>query len=141
MQIIPTPPQLAGAVWPVIKPFVEKVIAVCRGRRTSFDTLRDILNGQVGLWIVFDDEADQTMGFITTRVKEYDGFKLLGVELVSGDNLDAWEELAMETLIQFAKDQGCAGMEGYGRGAAWARRQKRYGWEPVFTTVEMMFDE
>lgn len=141
MRIIPTPPALIGAVWPVLKPLVLRVLAECRGRRDLPTTAHEMLTGQVATWTVFDEDADTTVGFFTARVCEYDGFKLLGVELVAGDNLDAWEKDALDELVSFAKAHGCRGLEGYGRGAAWARRQKRYGWKPVFTTIELLFEE
>lgn len=142
MKVIITPPELAGAVWPVIRPFVDRVVAKCRGRRTAFDTLRELLAGETVLWVIYDEKADATVGFATGRICRYDDFSLLGVELVGGDGLDSWEDPLMETLTAFAKDQGCSGLEGYGRGAAWARKLRRkYNWRPVFTTVELLFEE
>lgn len=105
-------------------------------------TAHEMLSGAVATWIVFDEATDRTVGFVTGRVCQYDGFRLLGVELVAGERIDEWEDDVMRELIAFAKDKKCSGLEGYGRGAAWARRQRgKYNWQEVFRTVELMFEE
>lgn len=139
MKILYVEPDYVGLTWPLIKDYVKGVIDITGGRRSMASTLDEMVRNQVSLWVA-QDGAGEIKGFITSRLVDYPDMRMLGVELVGGEDVSEWEHETMEAMIDFAKANGCSGLEGYGRGDAWARRLRQYGWTKVFTTVEMRWD-
>lgn len=133
------PPLYVGATWPLIKTYVHQVCDMSGGRATPVKTLADLMEGTTQLWVAHD-ENQTVKAYATTRICQYDAVRLLGVEMIGGEDMETWlTGDNIQIMVQFAKDNGCEGLEGYGRGMAWARKLKDYGWSVRSTTIEMRF--
>lgn len=132
-------PSNVGATWPHIKDFVVKVCEESGGRRTPAKVLAQLITNLASLWVAHTEEM-KIIAFATTRFIDYDDVKLMGIELVGGEDLDEWLEDGQRIMAKFAMENGCDGLEGYGRGAAWARKLKHHGWTPCSTMIELRWD-
>ena len=50
--------------------------------------------------------------------------------------MSEWIDLVVETLTNYAKDQECSMMAGYGR-KAWSKVLAKYGWEQDYIAYRM----
>lgn len=139
MHIAYVHPENVGATWPLIR---EWVIGLCNetgGRRTPAKLLAELMEGGCSLWVGVGDDGE-VLSFMTTRIIDYDAVRLLGIEMVGGKDLEVWQDDGMTVFQDFAKKNGCSGLEGYGRGRAWARKLKDYGWDEISTMIELRWD-
>lgn len=134
-------PLFVGATWPLIREWVVKVCEMSGGRRSPPKVLAELMENMTSLWVAHDEEGT-VKAFATTRICHYDAVTLLGMELIGGEEMETWlTDDNIQTMVTFAKENGCDGLEGYGRGQAWARKLKAYGWEHCSTTIEMRWDK
>lgn len=139
MRIAYVRPDNVGATWPLIKDQMIRVCETTGGRRTPAKVLAELMQNQSSLWVA--EEDGEVAAFFTTRIIDYDAVRILGIELIAGDRIDEWVEEGLETFMKFAQDNGCAGIEGYGRGRAWARKLSKHGWKDVASMVEIRWDD
>ena len=125
-----------GAVWPMFKRHAEKVVPLTRKRRCYTGLLMDLMKSSENLWLAMD--GGEVIGFCTSAVVPYDEITLLQVRMLAGDRFDEWIDQMHDVLEDFARENGCGGMELIGR-RGWVRKLDRFGWNEAFTTVEKRF--
>ena len=104
--------------WPQIEPWVTEAVAYTAGCYEPIDIYRQILLGELGLWLMMD--GTQPIAFATTRTDKSPRRWLLGVPFIGGTRLEEWWRPLLEHLERFAKTCGCDGISGGGR-AGWAK--------------------
>lgn len=127
-------------LWDKILPYINRVTPYTDGRITSAGVLDRILKREANCWITYDDQSLDVVGFMITRIVQYDTVKALSVEQLAGDFFDQWIERANSALIILAQHENCNLIECVGR-AGWERKLKRLGWKTRFTTVQLMINE
>lgn len=138
MDIYYVAPENVGAVWHRIAEFVARVCKRSGDRRTPAGTLHHLASNYATLFIV-EDQGD-IIGFCAVKQVQYDGTKLLQVELLSGDRFDEWIDQMHDVIEHFAKENGCSGMELIGR-KGWIRKLSRFGWGEAFVTCQIRWDK
>lgn len=123
------PPEVAH-VWGIAGPMLDTAIAHSDGNLWLVDVLYRILGGQDQLWIA--EDGGKIVACAVTQILAFPRKKLLSLPFVAGTNLDAWKHHE-GMLIEYAKANGCVGLEGYAR-QGWARRATP-GWYPVYTVI------
>ena len=58
------------------------------------------------------------------------------MDFIGGTRMKEWLPQAQKTIEQFAVDNNCSHLEGYGR-KAWGRWLGKYGWEPDYIAYRM----
>jgi len=71
------PGQVAGIV-PALLPYLQESAGWSRGRVTTDDLLRFVLNGEMQLWAVH--ENGNGYGHVITEIKQYPRLKMLTVQ-------------------------------------------------------------
>ncbi len=102
-----------------------------RGAFTAEDIHQLILDKQMQLWGVHD--GDLKAVFIT-QVVEYIRIKRLRLVLIGGHEMDGWEQIVSESMDKFAKENGCSGIELWGR-KGWLKRLAKYGYQEYETVI------
>lgn len=133
---VPLP--VLDVVWPDVVKLMDKTVATAKGKFTIDDLRRAIESGDLALWMVLD--GAKPIAAITTRVITYPQRKAMALDWVGGSRMAEWFDIAMPTLMSFARANGCAHMEGYGR-KAWLRWIGRYGWEPEYIAFRKELDD
>jgi hypothetical protein len=120
------PGQVAGFI-PALLPFLNESQEWTRGRATVDDILRFVLNGQMQLWVVYEDNVIH--GHIVTEVKTYPQCKMLAIQYcaMAPGNLEKIEDAMQELALNVASQSGCVGIEFVGR-PGWKKTANKYGY-------------
>lgn len=81
-------------------------------------------------------DGEEAVAAVTTRIISYPGRKAMAMDWVGGSRMGEWLPMALETLEEYSKKNGCDHLEGYGR-KAWGRWLEKYGWEPEYIAYRM----
>ena len=111
-----------------------KSVDTSNGKYSIDDLYHSINNGQYVLWIVMD--KDEPVAAITTSIISYPGRKAMAMDWIGGSRMREWLPMAMETLSEYSRKNGCTHLEGYGR-KAWGRWLSKYGWKPEYIAYRM----
>jgi hypothetical protein len=111
-------------IWPMAASFLEK--ATNRTKKIDLDSLRECADkGLMQIWIAYDPEEDEILSAAATEIVDYvSGLKSARIMLLGGLELNRWRE-AIDTIEQWASDQGCSLIEIVGR-RGWGRVYPEY---------------
>jgi len=134
LQITVVPPMVLDVVWPQASAMLGRALNTTRARY-NLDSLRaELERGTLALWLVLDNATP--VAAFTTRVAAYPESKGLCMDWIGGARMAEWLPLAQPLMEQYARDNGCTHLEGYGR-RAWGRWLQKYGWEPEYIAYRM----
>ena len=131
-------PDYVSNCWTEVSPLLEKSIATAHGRYSMDDILREIVNFEQHLWVVFDDE--RILAALTTKFVGYPKKRILAGQFLGGEKIMYWREPMLEMLERWAMDNNCDGMEMTGR-KGFEKILGPHGWTPEYTVFEKMFEE
>lgn len=137
LEVTAVPPAAVDYMWSDVEPMFKKAIDASGGRYNTVSVLDQLLRGDLGLWLVLDEATP--IAAYTTRVTQYPtGRKGLIVDWLSGDGMDRWLGLVVETVSRYGKDIGCNHAEFLGR-MGWLRTLKPFGvnGEAVIARMEL----
>jgi hypothetical protein len=97
------------------------------------ELLVDCLNGDLTLWVVYDETPDQMIGAFTVRIKKYPGGTVLSGEHLGGSRLDEWADQLFDMMDQYAKLYNVSALELIGR-RGWEKILKPRGWTADLVT-------
>ena len=117
--------------------FLKRAVDESRGRYDIFNVRREIESGSQHLWLLFRGENEMILA-ATTMFCFYPLKKNLAVVFLGSNDDSCWikhREIIVNTLEDFARENGCDGIEATGR-EGWVRVLSPFGWEKAFTVVE-----
>lgn len=140
MTVSIVPPGMVSGVIPALLPYLEESERWTKGRATVDDILRFVLNGQMQLWVVYEENT--IYGHVVTEIKEYPRCKMLTVQYCAGEpnHMQYVDDEIFDLLDRFAKDAGCAGVEFVGR-PGWRKQADKYGFEVRSVMYQKFFKE
>lgn len=133
MNIALVGPEHLGAVWPRVEDLLRPAIDQSGGRYTIDTTRAAISRGEMQLWVAFNET--EIFAAMTSTVSVYPAKTMLCVVHCGGRMMGLWLQ-TMNDVENWAKAQGCAGVEIIGRGG-WAKALPAY--ERVGTMIERLF--
>ncbi len=138
INLIP-PGQVAGVV-PALLPYLQESAGWSRGRVTTDDLLRFVLNGEMQLWAVH--EGGNGYGHVITEIKQDARLKRLTVQCCAMKpwTMDLISDQMHSIAEQFAKSAGCAGVEFVGR-PGWRKTTNEYGYAVQSVMYQKFFEE
>lgn len=139
MQVSLVDNNYVSAIWDQVEPILGKSLLTAHGRYTMKSILREIVNFEQHLWIVFDDDK-KIIAALTTRFVNYPDKRLLAGQFLGGEKIMQWRDSMLETLERWAKDNNCDGVEMTGR-KGFTKVLAPHGWTPEYTVFEKMFKE
>lgn len=102
----------------------DKAAALTSGRVKREDIIKMVEEGRYQLWVLFDSDPAtfKTHGIILTEIRQYPRRKFLCIQhcVATTGLLQNSGVNCLKVMENFAKDQGCKGVEFIGR----------FGWEP-----------
>ena len=104
-------------LWFGARPLIQKALNHAEGALSTTDVLRMILNGQMHLWVGFQDNKIFTA--IVTEFINYPRHKICRIITTAtetGHDLDEWYPTMLEHVGEFALNEGCVALE------AWCRK-------------------
>ena len=121
MKVVPVEPIGVELFWDKIEPLVKKSVTYSGGRHTVDTTKYLCETGMMQLWLVFKD-VKNIEAIITTQKVIYPAKTMLTVVLCGGKNMNKWAGEGIKTIMEFAKENNCSGVEVFGRP----------GWRKIF---------
>jgi len=121
MKVVPVEPIGVELFWDKIEPLVKKAVSYSGGRHTVATTKYLCKIGEMKLWIVFKSVKD-IEAIIITQKAIYPAKTILTIVLCGGRNMSKWSGEAIKTIMEYAKENGCTGVEVMGRP----------GWRKIF---------
>lgn len=124
-------------VIPQLISYLVKSEVVAHGRSSVDDIVRFLYTGQMLLWVMFEKETENPIGFTITEIKQYPQKKMLVWQYAAGENVipDEVDRLVNETIEKFASDMKCDGLELVGR-FGWKQKAKVHGYVPYAVAYE-----
>tara|TARA_S200002703_G_scaffold15758_1_gene13401 strand:+ start:8069 stop:8509 length:441 start_codon:yes stop_codon:yes gene_type:complete len=132
-------PNYVSRVWEEVEPILGKSIGSAHGRYDMKDILKEIVNFEQHLWVVFDEKS-KIIAALTTRFVSYPKKKVLAGQFLGGTKIMRWRDPMLSTLENWAKDNSCDGLEMTGRNG-FEKVLGPYGWTPEYVVFEKMFEE
>jgi len=123
-----------------IQALVQESVEWTEGRMDADDIARLALAPQSQLWIVIDTDTGVIHGYLLTEVKRYPRKFMFQVHhcAMRPHTKALVEEQMHKTMEQFARDQGCWGVEFFGR-PGWKKHAKTFGYETQTVVYEKHF--
>ena len=137
MRALLVPPHEVPSVWIEVKPLIDKALAHSSEGATANDMLRPIINGACFLWIVVEDHDIVSVCFGEfTQYPDKKGFHIHGWSTKSGFNFDEVMETFNDSVVNFAKINGCDFIEAKIRRGL-ARKLKQLNWNETHSYVTL----
>ena len=119
-------------LWFGASPLLQKALNHAEGALSTTDVLRMILNGQMHLWVGFQDNKIFTA--IVTEFINYPRHKICRIITTAtetGHDLDEWYPTMLEHVGEFALSEGCVALE------AWCRKglARKLDWDHEHSVV------
>ena len=137
MRALLVPPHEVPSVWIEVKPLIDKALAHSVEGADANDMLRPIINGACFLWIVV--EAHDIVSVCFGEITEYPnkkGFHIHGWSTKSGFNFDEVMKTFNDSVINFAKINGCDFIEAKTRKGL-AKKLKTLNWNDSHSYVTL----
>jgi hypothetical protein len=135
MQISIVPVDYIETAWPQIESYMEGAAKYTFGRYNVADIKQGLLTKPQQLWIAFDAE-NKVYGAVVTEVISYPQMRSLVMHFTGGEELEKWKPAMLKILQRFAKENGCAVIESYGR-EGWSKVFKNDGFKSRFMFYEL----
>ena len=119
-------------LWFGARPLIQKALNHAEGALSTTDVLRMILNGQMHLWVGFQN--NQIFTAIVTEFINYPRHKICRIITTAtetGHDLDEWYPTMLEHVGEFALSEGCVALE------AWCRKglARKLDWDHEHSVV------
>lgn len=109
--IRPIPANLVDHFWKLAEPYIKRALDNTCGEFLPID-IKNFANNQIiQLWMI--SEGEKVIGACTTEIVNYPQRRHCRVLTVGGSRAKEWMEELDIILCNWAKQQGCVGMETY----------------------------
>lgn len=132
LSAVPTP--VLDVVWPQAKELLNMAVVATNGVYDLDSVYSGLLSGEYVLWLVLDETTP--VAALTTRICDYPRRRGLALDWIGGKRMAEWLPMVHDVMSQYARENGCTHLEGYGR-KAWGRWLNKYGWEPAYTAFKL----
>jgi len=116
-------------IWPIAWELLSRCVDLDGGRYDEASLLQACVSGDMQLWLfgpVVSGNTDPMLA-MTTELRIYPCAKWCNIKYVGGEGLSSAADF-LGTIEAWAKSQGCAGIEGYGR-LGWSKLLTRKGYQ------------
>lgn len=126
-------------------PKIAKHLAIAAevsgGRSCADDIVRLFYDGHYSLWVAFDKDSAEIVGFFAVEVKQYPQRRMLVIQhcVMEPGSLKELEPRMQELGARYGKDMGCAGIEFVGR-PGWKRYSKKHRYHSQSVMYQQFFE-
>ena len=89
LQVSLVDPNYVSRVWEEVEPILGKSIGSAHGRYDMKDILKEIVNFEQHLWVVFNEES-KIIAALTTRFAHYPKKRVLAGQFLGGEKIMRW---------------------------------------------------
>ena len=127
------PSDRINEVWEDCEPYIEMGNGKSGDEMSVEDIYKRLSEARMQLWLVFDDDRE-IISVLTTEIIEYPRKTMCRIVTLGGQDLDLWVEQLLETLEEWALENGCVAMETVCR-KGFIKKLERFGYENAYTVL------
>lgn len=120
-------------VWEDCKPYVEMGNNKSQEEMNVDDIYKKLIESEMQLWIIFN-EGKEIHSVLTTQIITYPRKTTCRIVTLGGEGLDDWVDQLLDTLEEWAIEQGCVAMETCCR-KGFTKKLERFGYEQTYTVL------
>jgi hypothetical protein len=113
------------AIWPLVRPFIERALAAGDGGHAAEDVRRLCAARDAQLWLGLGAGGLEMVA--VTEIRGLPRTRIARVWLLAGIDARGWIEECLPAIEDWARAEGCAALELVGR-KGWLRRLPAAGW-------------
>ena len=120
--------------WHIVRDDIQR--ALDHNGRMSVDQLYELIESRdAQLWVCYDNKI---RAVATTEIVKYPSMKVVRSITLTGENMDDWLDVFIDTVSAWAKELGCEGIETGGR-MGWKKVLQKRGFEnpQIFMTKKL----
>jgi len=121
-------------VWILVKDFIQKACARSDNFCDAEDVKKWLEQGTMQLWVAWDNKNKKVKCVCVTELRQYPKYKVCDCRITTGTDHKSWVDF-MDTVMQWAKGQGCKKMELFTR-PGWERILKPKGFFKTHIQLE-----
>lgn len=139
-KIVALPVTLVEVMWDKMIPHLKKAIEISNGELTEEGVKGVLTSGHnMGLLIC---RGENVTAVHTLEVRELsEGLRVLHINAIGGEEMDAWFEQYVTVMKAIAKDLNCTEVRGCAVRDGWLRYLKSTGFEKISSTVRLKLGE
>lgn len=107
------PAQAVQQFWPLALPYIKRALEHTHGEVLPADLLARCLERDIQLWLISREK--RIFGAATTEIVVYPQRKHCRIITIAGSDFDSWSGNAADQIEEWAREQGCDGMEAFVR--------------------------
>jgi|TARA_R100000988_G_C3893079_1_gene113766 hypothetical protein len=138
IQVSYVPREYINSCWKQVEGYLKKATEYTHGRYEVEDLYLAVCEFGHLLWIAFDEK--EIKGAVITNVIVYPKKTYLCLAFCGGKEFSTWKDPMLQMLRNWAKDNGCQGLEAVGR-KGWTKVFKHQGHKFLWDTFELPLDE
>ena len=120
----------------LIKEDLNNILVKAENGYAIDDVHKELISGDMQLWLVWDSEKKLSKGFIISEIIERPQFKIVTVFVMTGTERKRWQYVAMQNLIDWGKNNDCYKAICYSR-KGWAKVFKAHGFKDTHVALEI----
>lgn len=131
------PPSDIKDIWDSVNHFLEPAVDRSNGRWEMNALYESLENFNQHLWLIFD-EFKRIHAAAVTQMVTYPGKSMMVIEFIGGKGLKYWVDDFVGLIEQWAKDNGCSGVEATARFGFW-KWLESHNYDKAYTVFEKRF--
>lgn len=135
-KVVNIPKAKVPEIFWLIKKDLTNILVKAENGYDVDDVYKELINNDMQLWLVWDNENKQKKGFVISEIIERPQFKIGSVFVMTGTERKRWQYIAMQNLMDWARQNGCYKAICYSR-KGWAKVFKAHGFKDTHVALEI----
>lgn len=135
IDIVFIPTDKITQVYPMVAEEINETLLKAENGYASEDVIKELNNGDMTLWLVWDIENKKKLGFVISEILQRPQFKIFSIFMVIGHNRLKWQLKAENTFETYAKKNGCYKSIHLAR-KGWSKVFKQHGYKETHVVLE-----
>lgn len=135
-KVVFIPKEKVKEIFWLIQKDLNKILLNAENGYAIDDIHKELINGDMQLWLVWDSENKKSKGFVISEIIERPQFKIGSVFVMTGTERKRWQFVAMQNLMDWARTNGCYKAICFTR-KGWAKVFKAHGFKDTHLALEI----
>jgi hypothetical protein len=134
MNIIGIPPHVIFDVFPMIKPWLTKMVNRTGGENDEYQLARDVLSGSKQMWVA---RTDEICAVALTRIYDHP-VKVVEIAYCTGEGREDWADAMVDEIEKWAHEIGAQKLRTINR-PGWVGFLKKRGLRETHRIMELTY--
>lgn len=135
-KVVFIPKQKVKEIFWLIQKDLNKILLNAENGYAIDDVHKELISGDMQLWLVWDSENKLSKGFVISEIIERPQFNIVSVFVMTGTERKRWQFVVMNNLINWGKQNNCYKAICFAR-KGWAKVFKAHGFKDTHLALEI----